>query len=155
MTRIVGLAAPYNVPNAYNETLLPGAFNDFLSYIKEVEKIPMLFNHKGRDIGKWTGLKEAGDGLYVDGLINDPQIEPLVRAGKVDSLSINFVYPSPSREAAREADRTFRHLGCDKKGCTFRPLIVPVAGLAEISVVKSPAFKESKFHWEPLDNPPA
>lgn len=147
MTRIIGLAAPYNKRNAYEETFLPGIFKDFLA---RKEPIPMLYKHYGLPVGHWTGMWEGSDGLWVDGLVDKQRLEARIRAGKLDGLSVSFKAPSFELTRFGRAEKEWGALAflIDPDTLPLPPQDFDRADLTEISLTPNPAFKESRFHWE-------
>lgn len=156
MTRIVGLAVPYNIPNSYNEVLRPGSMSEWLAWAKEKgietrDLIPMLWRHGEEGgspihetIGIWTSLWDGSDGLYVDGLVGHSWVEKKIRAGKADAMSVSY----NTKEGGRKARIFKAYLNGARSFSDLPRFTVDRTWLSEISVTDSPAFKESRFHWE-------
>lgn len=71
MTKVKGLAVPYNVANEYGETVLPGALEKFLEAWKCMGiPMPMMQNHK-TVVGYWNAFADKPNGLYLRGVAND------------------------------------------------------------------------------------
>lgn len=130
MIRVHAFAAPFNSANAYNETLLPGAFTDFLKYNKK--KIPMYINHdESRRVGWWTHARQDSRGLFVDGIVEDPAAEAYVRAGGVRQVSIGALQPRTHRRKPT-------------------PMFIEKAALYEVSLVDRGAYNGTWLTWEPV-----
>lgn len=149
MLKIVGLAAPWNSANCFNETFRPYLFTDFIEELqKSGEHLPMRQNHENR-IGYWQHLYQTSDGLYCEGLVTDPAAARLVETGELKALSVNF-YDETEDDFVNllMKHRKFRYCGEKDGKPIFKPQIVTRAGLAEITLCDRGAFKETYFHWE-------
>ncbi len=90
-----GHAALFNVPNEFDEIVLPGAFKKTLSRHPK-KRVKMLRQHQQREIvGIWQKIVEDDVGLAVKGkLLTELSIAKesliLMKEGALDSLSIGF-----------------------------------------------------------------
>jgi uncharacterized protein len=128
-----GYASVFGGVDAYNDTIIRGAYAEVIEKIKEGSaRMPKMFiNHRSWDIpvGKWTKMIEDTKGLWVEGEFTpgNPQAE-IVKAGlqheTVDGLSIGF--------------RIGDYEMVDTEEGKLR-LIKSVAELPEVSLVTFPA----------------
>lgn len=94
--RFNGYGAVFGNVDAYNERLLPGAFEATLSAAKARGRMPaMLWQHDPRQpIGVWRTMREDERGLYVEGELADTQqareAYSLLKLGALSGLSIGF-----------------------------------------------------------------
>ncbi len=94
--RFSGYGAVFNNIDAYNERLLPGAFEATLSAARARGRMPaMLWQHDPRQpIGVWRSMREDDRGLYVEGELADTQqareAYSLLKLGALSGLSIGF-----------------------------------------------------------------
>lgn len=157
--KIVAKACPFNTKNCYGETLAPGSFTEFLRFNQSVLMKAM---HKPI-VGRWNHLFQANDGLYCQGILNDPKIERLVRNGELSQLSISYT-DMDTLEAimhARDPQERLMHRMFDsregrrfymaRKGRPgYAPIVVERADLDEISLVNKGAFSGTSLHWEAI-----
>jgi len=164
---IHGLAAPYNIPNCYNETLKPGAFD---TQVKNWFPIPIEMEHDGAEIGWWLDAKTDHMGLYVFGILavkdaSDPRIVRDMHGMKMSITYLSdvtndkvtrvnrhkhgFIPKVPSLNkltTALSAKNKVQALGevIDSLKASereeYEPLIVTNALLSEISILPDPAF---------------
>ena len=85
--RISGYASRFDERDAGGDVVRRGAFA--ASLLERRGPLPMLSDHQRR-IGRWTRAVEDETGLRVEGDVEDPAVIRLIRAGKVDGLSIGF-----------------------------------------------------------------
>lgn len=91
-----GYAAIFAEPNAYGETIKPGAFRRSIATRDATGGPSMFWNHDpGQPIGVWTDLVEDSRGLKVSGrLVTETRAGAealaLLKAGAVNGLSIGF-----------------------------------------------------------------
>ncbi|WP_343525756.1 HK97 family phage prohead protease [Sphingomonas sp.] len=52
--------------------------------------VPLLWQHRGDAMGRITALAEDDTGLAVEGVVDDPALAALVRAGAVAGLSVGY-----------------------------------------------------------------
>jgi hypothetical protein len=122
----------------------PGAFDKFL---RNHKRVPMKFMHE-IPCGVWDSLKETDRGLEVSGLVTDPTFARLVTdTSEFRELSISFRDPArlrtPLRINSYGIDLPPPLLELEAAAQGYRVVehqTVPVAGLAEISIVDSGAF---------------
>jgi len=90
-----GHAALFDIPNEFDEIVLPGAFKRTL-HKHPKKRIRMLRQHQQREIiGVWQKIVEDDKGLFVRGkLLTELSIAKesliLMKEGALDSLSIGF-----------------------------------------------------------------
>lgn len=103
--KIEGFASTYGgPPDRHSEVVLPGAFDSALSRASIGELPVMLWAHKQEEpIGRWTSLRDAEKGLYVEGMLNlrterGREAYEHIRAGDTGGLSIGFTVPDGGRE---------------------------------------------------------
>lgn len=140
---IVGLAVPYNVPNSYNETMLPQALTEFVQVCKRRHlKIPMFRRHKTNHvIGYFTELHSTPKGLWVKGVVTDPlEIQRVTTSKEYKGLSVTFASNRGSRMLRANYMESIKH-----NRLVFDPLVVERSALAEISLTSSPAWQECFF----------
>jgi HK97 family phage prohead protease len=88
-----GYASVFNVPDANDDIILPGAFRSSFTIASEVK---MLWQHDPKTpIGTFSLIQETPEGLYVEGqlIISTPkgrEAYELITNGAVDGLSIGF-----------------------------------------------------------------
>jgi len=105
---VEGYGSVFNTVDAYNETIVKGAFKQTLKDWKAQGKLPkMLLQHGGGGffssnaddmvpIGKWEEMREDDHGLYMRGRIFDLDTDrakatyAAVKEGELDGLSIGF-----------------------------------------------------------------
>lgn len=93
-----GYGSVYNVIDAYNERVAPGAFaNSLRTWASRGRLPPALWQHRSAEpVGPFTKMIEDERGLYVEGqlLVDDVQrareARALMQAKAVDGLSIGF-----------------------------------------------------------------
>lgn len=142
--QIAGLAIPYGVPNSYAETFTPDTLGN--AYLSRLTELPMLFDHERKKIvGFWTDFDSTPSGLYVRGKVTDPaMIEKVERTPEAKrKLSISYSWFAPGK-AARDA-RVNWHASEQAQRFVYDPITIGTAMLSEISIVESPAWKESFY----------
>ena len=91
-----GYASVYNVRDAQEEVVAPGAFDSCLQ-ASSVVWPKLLWQHDPKEpIGQWTALQDDGHGLFVKGqlfldLQRGKEAHVLMKAGVVDGLSIGYI----------------------------------------------------------------
>jgi HK97 family phage prohead protease len=93
-----GYASVYNVIDAYNERVAPGAFaNSLRKWSTRGRLPPVLWQHRSAEpIGPFTKMVEDEKGLYVEGqlLVGEVQrateARALMRSKTIDGMSIGF-----------------------------------------------------------------
>lgn len=142
---IAGFACPYGKPNSYNETILPGAFPPAYIRALNAHGLPMHISHDGPPIGHWVEFHDLPEGLYVRGYVTDPRAIRYVDALPDDQRKLSITYDVPRRDdIPREARLNMLRSMIERRE-VFDPFIAHSARLAEISLVKSPAFKDAYF----------
>lgn len=94
-----GYGSVFDVEDCYKEVVKAGAFKKSLAAWKKKGQLPpMLWQHDARlPIGKYTSMKEDGQGLLVEGKLLKDSIQlaadayTLLKEGVVTGLSIGFV----------------------------------------------------------------
>lgn len=131
-TRVSGWASVFNLVDVHRDIVAPGAFTESLALWKEERRLPpMLLEHKGPPIGRWTAMREAGKGLWVEGELTPgmrlaEDVAASLRHGAIDGLSIGY-RAYKDQTAARTGIRTLSRLH-----------------LREISIVGDPANVEAR-----------
>lgn len=69
--KLHGRAVPYNIPNSFQETVLPGSLDETLKMYRYLGYIPMWTDHRIQ-VGGWTEWEDREDGLYVTGMLLEP-----------------------------------------------------------------------------------
>lgn len=64
--------------------------------------VPLLWQHRGAPMGRITALAEDTVGLAVEGVVEDPALAAMVRAGTVAGLSVGY-RPRATRQGAARA----------------------------------------------------
>ena len=134
---IEGLASTWGGdPDAYGDVILRGAFAASLRKHQSAGTLPvMLWSHKmEQPIGRWSELRESGEGLQVKGKLNlrtDAGREAFehVKAGDAGGLSIGFTLPEGGRKYV--GDGIFE---------------ISEADLHEVSVVTIPANRNARIN---------
>ena len=173
MVEVNAFAAPFNEANVYNETFLPGAFDEWLEKFKKSGKtLEMRVMHEPI-IGHWDKVWAETDGLHAHGFITEDvragrdlatskPIESLVEEGELTEISVDFSDVALT-EAAREDNikafllwmeisRKGRYRGKKNGTPVFAPQLVDRASLNEISLVNKGAFSGTHFTWQRSKN---
>lgn len=88
-----GYGSVFNVLDAYNEVVVPGAFSDSL----KTRQPALLWQHRsGEPIGVYTDVKEDTVGLHVEGKLalktaRGAEAYELLKMGALNGLSIGFM----------------------------------------------------------------
>jgi uncharacterized protein len=128
---IAGYASLFGTPDLAGDVVEQGAFADTLK-AWPAPLIRMLFQHDpGRPIGRWTSAYEDGQGLWMQGVIEQGHLDAravlrLIQNGKADGLSIGF----------RALDAAPRHGG---------GRILKTIDLREVSVVTFPMLPRARL----------
>lgn len=133
--------APFNVPNSFNETFLPGAFKQ---WVAEVGFAPVRVQHGEDVIGVWFKFEEREDGLYAQGVITqDYGLWYLARPG----IGISVSYADKKRQDpqyAGDRERARRRIGnhSDTRSYTvdYLPITVDEAEASEASLTAHSSF---------------
>lgn len=126
-----GYASKFNNIDAYNDTILPGAYAKTLTNRKSA--IQLRWNHRGPVIGKWLNAQEDEKGLYVEGELTPnhsvaQDVYASMKHGAVTGLSIGFRVPEGGAEKSEDGRRLLKAID-----------------LVEISVVESPADSHAQI----------
>ena len=78
-----GYAAVFDVVDRAGDVMRRGAFTD-------ARVVPLLWQHRGVAIGSLSVVAEDARGLRVEGVVADPELARLVRAGAVAGLSVGY-----------------------------------------------------------------
>lgn len=78
-----GYAAVWDRMDRAGDVMRRGAFAD-------AGLVPLLWQHRGDGVGRLTRLAEDDTGLAVEGVVEDPALAALVRAGAVAGLSVGY-----------------------------------------------------------------
>ena len=103
---IVGYASVFGGVDSYRDTVVPGAYTRSLNEWKgKGYPLPMIDEHWGATIGKWTELEEDSAGLRVKGELTPghqraSDMLASLRHGAVSGLSIGY----RARDAENTAD---------------------------------------------------
>lgn len=87
-----GYGSVFGVKDSYNEIVVPGAFVESL----QTRMPALLWQHRsGEPIGVYTGVKEDGVGLHVEGKLalktaRGAEAHELLKMGALSGLSIGF-----------------------------------------------------------------
>jgi HK97 family phage prohead protease len=106
---VSGLASPFGgAPDAYGDTIAPGAFADSLARHKRSGTAPlMLWQHDpAKPVGRWQTITERPAGLYVEGRLNlqtaaGAETFAHLRAGDISGLSIGYTVPRGGAKVTR------------------------------------------------------
>lgn len=134
----------------YNDIVEPEAFRK--SIAQNYRKNPIvLFQHKNdRPIGKATYMSIDENGLYIEAIIVDDEVEPKIKAGILQTFSIGYIPKQteyrdsdgnvldPSKE--RDLDKILFDAGVKR--------IIKEVDLVENSVVSVPANPDAVFTLE-------
>ena len=85
--RISGYASRFGEVDAGGDVVRRGAFA--ASLLERRRPLPMLSDH-ARPVGRWVRAVEDERGLRVEGEVDDPALQRLIRAGRTRGLSIGF-----------------------------------------------------------------
>lgn len=93
-----GYAAVFDRADRAGDVIRAGAFAG-------AGAVPLLWQHRGRAVGRITGLREDARGLRVEGVVDDPQVAALVAARGIDGLSVGYRAMRVAQGARREVLR--------------------------------------------------
>lgn len=143
-----GYASVFNGLDSYNDTILPGAFSDFVEKANTGKGYPrMFFEHRNSwlyesefpsRIGKWSSMEEDDVGLLVKGSLTPghPVADAVwasMKAGVMDGMSIAF-YLDESDYEYSNGTRVIKRIN----------------ELFEISLVEEPADRSAKVDLQSL-----
>jgi HK97 family phage prohead protease len=113
--RVAGYAAIFDRPDSGGDVVRKGAFAEGL---KRVGEVPLLLQHKGRQVGRVEHLSEDKRGLRVIARVDDRSVGELVRRGM---RGLSFGYRV--REArAVDGFRELRSLDLVEVSLVARPM---------------------------------
>lgn len=147
--KVYGFACPWNEYNSYKELMRPGAFKRFIDNLGD-EPLPMRVCHEPYHVGWWTRLREGSEGLFCEGMIQEPNAAQAFKEGLLPELSIAWRFPDhkvdnlemkTTRIRYNSAGERYRYV-FDSHGL---PVVesqkIDEAILGEISLVDDGAFK--------------
>jgi HK97 family phage prohead protease len=132
-----GYASVFGEPDAYGDTIKPGAFRKTLAQGKRAGGPAMFWNHDpGQPIGVWTDLAEDERGLKVTGRLvtetaRGAEALALLKAGAVNGLSIGF------RARAAERGPNGGRVLTDIELVEISLVSLPAASKARVTSVKN------------------
>lgn len=91
--KFAGYAALFDRADRAGDVMRAGAFAG-------AGAVPLLWQHRGRAVGRITALAEDARGLRVEGEVDDPQVAALVAGRGLDGLSVGY-RPLAVRQGAR------------------------------------------------------
>ena len=90
-----GYAAVFDVVDRAGDVMRRGAFSG-------AGLVPLLWQHRGLAVGLLASVREDARGLRVEGVVEDPELARLVRAGAVAGLSVGYRATSVRQGVRRE-----------------------------------------------------
>ena len=93
MIRFAGYAAVFDRVDRAGDVIRAGAFGALAA-------VPLLLAHRGAPVGRVEAIGEDARGLRVAGVVEEPELAALVRAGAVAGLSVGY-RPLAVRQGAR------------------------------------------------------
>lgn len=90
-----GYAAVFDVVDRAGDVMRRGAF-------QRAGVVPLLWQHRGAAVGSLSVVAEDARGLRVEGVVADPELARLVRAGAVAGLSVGYRATSVRQGVRRE-----------------------------------------------------
>lgn len=91
--RFAGYAAVFDRADRAGDVIRAGAFAG-------AGTVPLLWQHRGRPVGRIEALAEDARGLRIAGVIDDPHVAALVARRAIDGLSVGY-RPQVVRQGAR------------------------------------------------------
>ncbi|WP_443026936.1 HK97 family phage prohead protease [Sphingomonas sp. LB2R24] len=116
----VGYAAVFDVVDRAGDVMRRGAFAG-------AGVVPLLLQHRGVAVGSLSVVAEDARGLRVEGVVTDPELARLVRAGAVAGLSVGYRATSVRQGVRREL------MSVDLVEVSL--VAVPMQALARVEVV--------------------
>lgn len=93
--RFAGYAAVFDRVDRGGDVVRAGA-------IRVPRDVPLLWQHRGRPVGRVERVEEDERGLRVIGAIDDPKLAALVEAKTIDGLSFGYRVRAASSGRVRE-----------------------------------------------------
>jgi HK97 family phage prohead protease len=93
--RIQGYAAVFGRVDRAGDVFRPGVFADALP-------VPLLVQHRGTPVGEILAIGEDARGLWIEALVSDPGVVPLVRSAALRGLSVGYRALAVQQGAWRE-----------------------------------------------------
>ncbi len=93
--RFAGYAALFDRADRAGDVMRAGAFAD-------AGAVPLLWQHRGRPVGRIVAIGEDARGLRVAGEVDNPRVAALVRQGAIDGLSVGYRPLRVAQGARRE-----------------------------------------------------
>lgn len=145
--KIRGLAVPYNKENSYRETLKPGALERCIPVLQRVG-CPMLLEHEACAAGVWYGFEDREDGLYICGVITDPNVIARCRLPDAPPKKLSITYRNDLDRIPVEMLRCNRVRYLENDQLEFKPIVYNAGDIdyiAEISLCGAAAWQECYF----------
>jgi phage head maturation protease len=73
--RVQGYAAVFGLVDRAGDVFRRGVFADALP-------VPLLVQHRGAPVGEILAIGEDARGLWIEAVVNDPGVVPLVRSAR-------------------------------------------------------------------------
>jgi hypothetical protein len=89
----------FDAPDRGGDIVRPGAFAGVAG------EAPLLWQHRGKPVGRARVLGEDKRGLRVVGVVTDPRLAALVRGGAVAGLSFGYRVRKGRQGTYRELER--------------------------------------------------
>jgi len=147
---VAGYASVFNGVDSYRDTILPGAYARTIADWKtRGYALPIIDEHWGATIGKWTHMEEDSLGLRVKGELTPghsraTDVLASLRHGAVSGLSIGF------RAVAAENAPDGRRLLKEIDLLEISVVTMPADSRARVDAVKAITDIESKSQAERL-----
>lgn len=93
--RFAGYAAVFGRVDRAGDVIRAGAFAGAVV-------VPLLWQHRGAPVGRIVALGEDARGLRVEGIVDDPDLAPLVAGRALDGLSVGYRALAVRQGARRE-----------------------------------------------------
>jgi len=146
-TVITGYASTPDV-DRYNDVVEPGAFTDSITDDYKSNPIVLFQHDPYRPIGKATYMAIDSNGLYIEAVIVDAEIEPKIQAGILRAFSIGYI---PEEIEYRDKDGNLLDEEMDILRILFDSTVkrtIKRLDLVENSVVSLPANPKALFTME-------
>ncbi len=100
--RFGGYAAIFDRVDRAGDVIRAGAF---VGAGARAGAVPLLWQHRGRSVGRIVSLGEDARGLRVEGEVDDPDVAALVARRALDGLSVGYRAVEVRQGARRELVR--------------------------------------------------